>query len=239
MSYEPDDTRYVSDVTVDWPKISKAMQLVAGAEHGGGGARVALLNFDDDEVQQWSTVLPRTAAAVARLERAGSNVTWEHLYPEWIDEEELYHAPTCPDLPEPAVDADGDGEEVAVFDVVAVKLPCRRGVAGPGRGPAAPAARRGAPRRHARARRRAAHVLVVSASRCFRSRTCSGAGTRWRRATATCGCTGRTPTRSAGISPSRRLLQARHAVQRAGGAARRAGGAARAAAGGVRDDPPL
>uniref|UniRef100_A0A0D3F6D9 Uncharacterized protein n=1 Tax=Oryza barthii TaxID=65489 RepID=A0A0D3F6D9_9ORYZ len=102
VSYEPDDTRYVSDVTVDWPKISKAMQLVAGAEHGGGGARVALLNFDDSEVQQWRTVLPRTAAAVARLERAGSNVTWEHLYPEWIDEEELYHAPTCPDLPEPA-----------------------------------------------------------------------------------------------------------------------------------------
>uniref|UniRef100_A0A0E0CLY3 Hexosyltransferase n=1 Tax=Oryza meridionalis TaxID=40149 RepID=A0A0E0CLY3_9ORYZ len=134
VSCEPDDSRYVSDVTVDWPKISKAMQLVAGAEDGGGGgggARVALLNFDDDEVQQWRTALPRTAATVARLERAGSNVTWEHLYPEWIDEEEVYHAPTCPDLPEPAVDADADGdgggEEVAVFDVVAVKLPCRRG----------------------------------------------------------------------------------------------------------------
>lgn len=222
MSYEPDDTRYVSDVTVDWPKISKAMQLVAGAEHGGG-ARVALLNFDDGEVQQWRTALPQTAAAVARLERAGSNVTWEHLYPEWIDEEELYHAPTCPDLPEPAVDADGDGEEVAVFDVVAVKLPCRRGVAGPGRGPAAPAARRA---RLAATRGRggaAAHVLVVSASRCFPIPNLFRCRDEVAPRDATCGCTGRTPTRSAGISPSRRLLQARHAVQRAGGAARRGG----------------
>ncbi|EEE57188.1 hypothetical protein OsJ_07131 [Oryza sativa Japonica Group] len=167
VSYEPDDTRYVSDVTVDWPKISKAMQLVAGAEHGGG-ARVALLNFDDGEVQQWRTALPQTAAAVARLERAGSNVTWEHLYPEWIDEEELYHAPTCPDLPEPAVDADGDGEEVAVFDVVAVKLPCRRG-GGWSKDVARlhlqlAAARLAATRGRGGA---AAHVLVVSASRCF------------------------------------------------------------------------
>ncbi|XP_040377160.1 UDP-glucuronate:xylan alpha-glucuronosyltransferase 1 [Oryza brachyantha] len=116
------DSRYVSDVTVDWPKISKAVQQVAGAGDGGG-ARVALLNFDDEEVYQWRTVLPRAAVTSVELEHVGSNVTWEHLYPEWIDEEEVYHAPTCPDLPEPAV---GEGEE-AVFDVVAVKLPCRRG----------------------------------------------------------------------------------------------------------------
>lgn len=48
-----------------------------------------------------------------------SNVTWEHLYPEWIDEE-LYHGPTCSDLLEPAVAPD------ARFDIVAVKLSRRR-----------------------------------------------------------------------------------------------------------------
>ncbi|KAF0932171.1 hypothetical protein E2562_008702 [Oryza meyeriana var. granulata] len=162
VSYE--GSGYVSDVTVDWPKISKAVQQVAGAEDGGGARRVALLNFDDDEVHQWRTVLPRTVATPVQLDHVGSNVTWEHLYPEWIDEEEVYHPPTCPDLPEPAV-PDDDEEE---FDVVAVKLPCRRG--GSWSKDVArlhlqlAAARLAALGGHGR-RGAAAHVLVVS--RCF------------------------------------------------------------------------
>uniref|UniRef100_A0A0D9VH26 Hexosyltransferase n=1 Tax=Leersia perrieri TaxID=77586 RepID=A0A0D9VH26_9ORYZ len=126
-SYDPGDVSYVSEVTLDWPKISKAVQHATGASEDGGGARVALLNFDDDEVNQWRTVLPRTAATSVRLDHVSSNVTWDHLYPEWIDEEESYGAaPTCPDLPSPSLSAAGDGEEEAAFDVVAVKLPCRR-----------------------------------------------------------------------------------------------------------------
>jgi hypothetical protein len=95
----------VSNVWIDWSRISTAVQQVAGAEDQ---LRVGLLNFDGEEMDQWRTVLPRTATVSA-----------EHLYPEWIDEEELYAAPACPDLPEPAPAPEG-----LEYDVVAVKLPC-------------------------------------------------------------------------------------------------------------------
>ncbi|KAM0860529.1 hypothetical protein ACQ4PT_046503 [Festuca glaucescens] len=109
------DSGYASNVRIDWSRISMAVQQVA---REGDGLRVGLLNFYGEEMDQWRTVLPRTAAvSTVHLERVSSNVTWEHLYPEWIDEEELYAAPTCPDLPEPA-------PEGLEYDVVAVKLPC-------------------------------------------------------------------------------------------------------------------
>jgi hypothetical protein len=109
------DSGYLSNVRIDWSRISMAVQEVSIAEDQ---LRVGLLNFDGEEMDQWRTLFPRNAAVSAvHLERVSSNVTWEHLYPEWIDEEELYAAPTCPYLPEPAV----EGLE---YDVVAVNLPC-------------------------------------------------------------------------------------------------------------------
>ncbi|XP_047077041.1 UDP-glucuronate:xylan alpha-glucuronosyltransferase 1-like [Lolium rigidum] len=111
------DSGYVSNVRIDWSRISMAVQEVSRAEDQ---LRVGLLNFDGVEMDQWRTLLPRNAAvSVVHLERVSSNVTWEHLYPEWVDEEELYAAPTCPDLPEPAPAPEG-----LEYDVVAVKLPC-------------------------------------------------------------------------------------------------------------------
>ncbi|KAL5212128.1 hypothetical protein ABZP36_022975 [Zizania latifolia] len=163
VSYEPGDSGYVSNLMIDWPKIAKAVQGVVRKEDGG--ARVALLNFDDDEVHQWRTVLPRTVATVVHLDHVESNVTWEHLYPEWIDEEEIYgNPPTCPDLPEPAVPEEEEEEE---FDIVVVKLPCRRVASWSKDVPRLHlqlAAARLAVRGHGR-RRSPAHVLVVS--RCF------------------------------------------------------------------------
>nr|XP_051208912.1 putative UDP-glucuronate:xylan alpha-glucuronosyltransferase 3 [Lolium perenne] len=109
------DWGYLSNVRIDWSRISMAVQEVSRAEDQ---LRVGLLNFDGEEMDQWRTLFPRNAAVSAvHLERVSSNVTWEHLYPAWIDEEELYAAPTCPYLPEPAV----EGLE---YDVVAVNLPC-------------------------------------------------------------------------------------------------------------------
>ncbi|KAG8058999.1 hypothetical protein GUJ93_ZPchr0002g26318 [Zizania palustris] len=162
-SYEPGDFGYVSSLMVDWPKISNAVRGVV-REEDDGDAKVALLNFDDDEIHQWRTMLPWTVATAVHLDHVERNVTWEHLYPEWIDEEEIYgHPPTCPDLPEPAVP-----EEEEEFDIVAVKpasVP-PRGQLVQGRAAAAPPARRGAPSRAPpRPAPAPAHVLVVS--QCF------------------------------------------------------------------------
>ena len=121
-----------------------------------------------DEQRQYSgftfqTTAPLPAAAAVHLDRVAGNVTWAHLYPEWIDEEELYHAPACPDLPEPSPAPEGG------YDVVAVKLPCS-GAAGwskdvPRLHLQLAAARLAAGRSEEHGRRAAAHVIVVS--RCF------------------------------------------------------------------------
>ena len=153
---------YASSLKIEWSQIETAMKQVApAAEDGGGAPRVALLNFDGGEVDEWRARLPHTAASTVRLDPVGSNVTWAHLYPEWIDEEELYGAPSCPELPEPAAAA------AEAYDVVAVKLPCGRAASWSkdvARLHLQLAAARLAAR-HGRRRGAAADVLVVS--RCF------------------------------------------------------------------------
>ncbi|KAL6634166.1 hypothetical protein ACP70R_026837 [Stipagrostis hirtigluma subsp. patula] len=152
---------YASSLEINWSQIETAVKKVAGAEDGSA-IRVALLNFDDGEVEKWRTRLPHTAASVVHLDRVGGGVTWEHLYPEWIDEEELYGKPACPDLPEAEV---AEGEEP--FDLVAVKLPCGRAASWSkdvARLHLQLAAARLAARHGGRGTA-AAHVLVVS--RCF------------------------------------------------------------------------
>ncbi|KAL6899774.1 hypothetical protein ACP4OV_006432 [Aristida adscensionis] len=154
---------YLSSLEIDWSQIETAMREVAGAgAEDGNGVRVALLNFDDGEVEQWRARLPRAAAASAvHLDHVAGDVTWERLYPEWIDEEELYGKPACPELPAPAV-AEGEGP----YDVVAVKLPCGR-AASWSKDVARLHLQLAAARLAAHHGRRpaAAHVLVVS--RCF------------------------------------------------------------------------
>ena len=92
-----------------------ALQKVEGASEG---LRVALLNFDIEEIDKWGTQLPHIDASVIHLDHVLNNITWEHLYPEWIDEEEQYEAPSCPDQPEPKI------PKGSHYDLVAVKLPC-------------------------------------------------------------------------------------------------------------------
>ncbi|ONK56531.1 uncharacterized protein A4U43_C10F9760 [Asparagus officinalis] len=111
------DSRYVSNLGSNWTQISKVMGKLDGRR---GRLKLGLLNFNLTEVNYWQQLLPRAHSSVVRLEYAKKNLTWEDLYPEWIDEEEESEVPTCPSLPEP-VSALG-----VQFDLVAVKLPCNR-----------------------------------------------------------------------------------------------------------------
>ncbi|RWW52272.1 hypothetical protein BHE74_00041329 [Ensete ventricosum] len=58
---------------------------------------------------------------VIQLDYAESKITWEVLYPEWIDEEEESEVPSCPHLPEPKF------SKGLHFDLIAAKLPCSSG----------------------------------------------------------------------------------------------------------------
>ncbi|XP_026664278.2 UDP-glucuronate:xylan alpha-glucuronosyltransferase 1-like isoform X2 [Phoenix dactylifera] len=111
------DSRYISHLDVNWSQISKIIEQVAGMR---GNLKVGLLNFNTTEVSYWQHILPWENTSVVHLDYANSNLTWEVLYPEWIDEEEEFEVPVCPSLPAPEV------PQGSQFDLVAVKLPCNK-----------------------------------------------------------------------------------------------------------------
>jgi xylan alpha-glucuronosyltransferase len=95
------DPRYVSSTSIQWDKISKvAADLQNGKQRK---LTIGLLNFNLSEVESWQQARPDSEISVVTLEHAESSVTWEKLYPEWIDEEEEDEIPSCPSLPDPKI----------------------------------------------------------------------------------------------------------------------------------------
>ncbi|KAI3958753.1 hypothetical protein MKX01_023429 [Papaver californicum] len=109
------DARYISDLDINWVDISETLsKLTVGQD------RIGLLNFNESEIGRWREEVPTVKHVVLHLDSAGKDVTWESLYPEWIDEEEESEVPVCPSLPRPKNYKNSD------IDLIAVKLPCRK-----------------------------------------------------------------------------------------------------------------
>ncbi|XP_074308620.1 UDP-glucuronate:xylan alpha-glucuronosyltransferase 1-like [Silene latifolia] len=108
------DPRYTSNLQINWDDISKVLDNLNEKEYHTMG----LLNFNKDELNLWNQIIPDNEQTVLNLNYAKENITWETLYPEWIDEEEEEEVPVCPSLPklEPPRKR---------LDLIAVKLPCR------------------------------------------------------------------------------------------------------------------
>ncbi|KAL6619208.1 hypothetical protein ACP70R_034347 [Stipagrostis hirtigluma subsp. patula] len=111
------DPRYVSSVNVQWEDIYKVLENL---NRGNQNLKIGLLNFNSTEYGSWTQLFPDSLVSSIRLQHAKDSITWQTLYPEWIDEEEESEIPSCPSLPEPNV------QRGAHFDVIAVKLPCTR-----------------------------------------------------------------------------------------------------------------
>lgn len=112
------DSRYISHLAVDWPQVCKIVgQLSDGVK---GPLQIGLLNFNSNEISHWQQSIRNAESVVVSLEPADENITWEILYPEWIDEEEESEVPVCPALTEPKV------PKKIQLNLIAVKLPCRR-----------------------------------------------------------------------------------------------------------------
>ncbi|XP_073003987.1 UDP-glucuronate:xylan alpha-glucuronosyltransferase 1-like [Typha latifolia] len=109
------DSGYISYLKIDWTKISKAIEKIDNQ----GSLKIGLLNFNAEERDKWHNSLSHADTKVVHLDHVHSNVTWEDLYPEWIDEEEESEVPFCPNLPEPKI------SEGLHYDLVALKLPCK------------------------------------------------------------------------------------------------------------------
>ncbi|KAG5245054.1 plant glycogenin starch initiation protein [Salix suchowensis] len=82
---------------------------------------VGLLNFNNSEISYWKHLMPDATHVALQLDYADKNMTWDSLYPEWIDEEQEKEVPVCPSLPKPETLRKR-------LDLIAVKLPCRNEV---------------------------------------------------------------------------------------------------------------
>jgi hypothetical protein len=111
------DPRYASFLNIDWNQITSVLDNLKDKDTYQG---VGLLNFNDSEIDHWKQLVPESEHVVLHLNYASSNITWEDLYPEWIDEEEEYEFPMCPTLPR--IQAPGKPR----LDLIAVKLPCNK-----------------------------------------------------------------------------------------------------------------
>ncbi|XP_075498377.1 UDP-glucuronate:xylan alpha-glucuronosyltransferase 1-like isoform X1 [Primulina tabacum] len=109
------DPRYVSYLDIEWEDIQQALNKLP---EDTKIHRVGLLNFDENEIRQWKRIVPTSHQTVLNLEYAEKNVTWDSLYPEWIDEEQEDIVPSCPTFPNLEVPRQR-------LDLIAVKLPCR------------------------------------------------------------------------------------------------------------------
>ncbi|KAK4426722.1 UDP-glucuronate:xylan alpha-glucuronosyltransferase 1 [Sesamum alatum] len=109
------DPRYVSDLDINWEEISSALKKLPNDEKIQG---VGLVNFNEHEIHQWKQFIPTASHLSLHIDYAEKNVTWESLYPEWIDEEQEEEVPSCPSLPKVEVPRQR-------LDLIAVKLPCR------------------------------------------------------------------------------------------------------------------
>ncbi|KAJ7945266.1 Hexosyltransferase [Quillaja saponaria] len=109
------DPRYISHLDIEWDDILKVTEKLSGKTEYQG---VGLLNFNTSEISYWEQLIPDATHVVLDLDYAAKNVTWDSLYPEWIDEEEESEVPVCPSLPK----LKSTGKRL---DLIAVKLPCR------------------------------------------------------------------------------------------------------------------
>ncbi|KAM7514716.1 hypothetical protein LguiA_004299 [Lonicera macranthoides] len=111
------DHRYISLLDVDWDEIAKVLEKLTDKNDYQG---LGLLNFNNEEIEQWKQLLPDIQHVILHLDSVAQNITWDTLYPEWIDEEEEFEIPTCPSLPELRVPLNKR------IDLIAVKLPCKK-----------------------------------------------------------------------------------------------------------------
>ncbi|XP_057822925.2 UDP-glucuronate:xylan alpha-glucuronosyltransferase 2 isoform X2 [Cryptomeria japonica] len=100
---------------IDWRKLSS---MITSVMETNQSMKIALVNIQEEEAYQWETL---GETKVIKFDLIDSEeVQWTDLFPEWIDEEEQYTAPACPNVPMPEI------EDETKFDLVVTRVPCRK-----------------------------------------------------------------------------------------------------------------
>ena len=81
---------------------------------------IGLLNINREEASGWQDFAHGRMPTHFPVGKMNESLQWSDLYPEWIDEEELYESPVCPPLPMPCV------RKGIKLDLVVAKAPCHK-----------------------------------------------------------------------------------------------------------------
>ncbi|KAF9606412.1 hypothetical protein IFM89_025101 [Coptis chinensis] len=100
------------------PLFDLLKELLRGRE-----ISIGFVNMHAQEVEEWKVLGTTT---IVHFDPVQNVRHWEDYFPEWIDEDEKWDAPKCPNIPMPRY------ENYDQFDVVMVNVPCGNGVKGEG-----------------------------------------------------------------------------------------------------------
>lgn len=95
--------------------------LVASRELHGSRAKVGFVNVDGG--RDFGELHGLRDRVQVPFDQVAGDVKWNDLFPEWIDEDQKWAAPVCPDVPMPSLEAFRD------LDVVVARAPCGDGAA--------------------------------------------------------------------------------------------------------------
>eukprot|EP00249_Psilotum_nudum_P014092 c24662_g1_i1 orf=738-2681(+) len=114
------DDRYRIQGLTNW---SEVFSLIAPLKRNknSGKLRIGLVNFESNaDIQKWQDFAGGKRPISFTMNPVRKDLTWSDLYPEWIDEEELYHGPKCPSVSLPEVKLG------TILDLVVARIPCQK-----------------------------------------------------------------------------------------------------------------
>lgn len=109
--------RYITHISINWLEVSSLLGSLK--VNNVEGLKTGLVNFNKhEEIQEWKKFSGQINSVLYPFEHVPEDLQWTDLYPEWIDEEELFEVPKCPHFPMPYV------RHGISLDLVVVKVPC-------------------------------------------------------------------------------------------------------------------
>lgn len=91
--------------------------------------RIGLINITNEQIDYTLDLLGlsedskrKTETVPIHFDALEADLEWKSLFPEWIDEDEKFKSPKCPNIPMPKTELYSD------LDVVVLRIPCRRGI---------------------------------------------------------------------------------------------------------------
>ncbi|KAK2640456.1 hypothetical protein Ddye_028251 [Dipteronia dyeriana] len=102
------------------------LDLVQNEIKGGGDFRkikVGFVNIDEDDDdlahKTHDTVTSSVETVHVRFDQVDENLKWEDFFPEWIDEDNKWGPPMCPEIPMPSMT-----KRYEDLDVIVARVPC-------------------------------------------------------------------------------------------------------------------